>query len=170
MAYEQAFEKTPVGEIEVRVLPPARLLVSEMRGKYFDRSGTLFNRLFDYIKQNRVSMTVPVEGDVDQAAMRFHLGSDAPLALDETDLVRIEIVPERRVASIGGKGSYKKDNVNQARARLEDWLNAQEAWVPAGDPYAVYWNGPFTPWFMKRFEVHIPVERVPQSGTVFESL
>ncbi len=30
-----------------------------------------------------------------------------------------------------------------------------------GEPYAVYWNGPFTLWFLKQFEVHLPVRQVP---------
>ncbi len=30
----------------------------------------------------------------------------------------------------------------------------------AGEPFAVYWDGPFKPWFMKRAEVHVPVRRV----------
>jgi hypothetical protein len=29
------------------------------------------------------------------------------------------------------------------------------------DPYAVFWNGPYVPPFMKRFEIHVPVERLP---------
>ena len=28
---------------------------------------------------------------------------------------------------------------------------------PAGPAYAVYWNSPFTPWFLKRYEVHVRV-------------
>ena len=43
-------------------------------------------------------------------------------------------------------------------SELEAWLASQNAWRAAGAPYAVFWNGPFTPWFMKRFEVHVPVE------------
>lgn len=156
-AYEQAFSKTPVDMIEIRTLPAARLLVTEANGEYFERSGGLFKHLFEYISDNNISMTVPVEGQLDRAEMRFHLGSDVAPALDQTDSVRVISVPSRRVVSIGGKGSYNESNARRLRERLQSWLQAQNEWRAAGDPYAVFWNGPFTPWFMKRFEVHIPL-------------
>ena len=66
-------------------------------------------------------------------------------------------IPERTVASLGSKGSYSKANFEKAKARLLTWLESQEDLQAIGEPYAVYWHGPFTPWFMKRFEVHLPV-------------
>lgn len=158
MAYEHAFSKTPVGEIEIRTLPEARLLATGTSGAYFDHSGTLFKRLFDYINANSISMTVPVEGNLDQAEMRFYVGRDVPPELDATDDVRVVNVPRRRVASLGAKGAYSETNVNRARERLESWVETQSEWSPDGAPHAVFWNGPFTPWFMKRFEVHLPVK------------
>jgi len=156
MAAEEAFPKTPVDEIQLRELPAGRWLSTSTEGKYFDESGTLFRRLFDYIKERDISMTVPVEGRIDRAEMRFYAG-EATAALEHSDTVRIVEVPARRVVSIGGKGAYTEENVNAALARLEEWL-VQHEWAAADAPYAVYWNGPFTPWFLKRFEVHIPVE------------
>jgi len=157
MAYEQAFPKTPEGEVTVRTLPAGRIMTTAAEGSYFEQSGRLFSRLFDYIRANDVSMTVPVEGDLDRAAMRFYAGSDAPGDLADTDAVRVETVPERTVASIGGQGAYSEGNLKDALGRLEAWLISQDRWRADGEPYAVYWNGPFTPWFMKRFEVHLPV-------------
>jgi hypothetical protein len=34
--------------------------------------------------------------------------------------------------------------------------------VAAGEAYAIYWNSPFVPGFLKRYEVHVPVE--PAAG------
>lgn len=156
-AYEQAFSKTPVDVIEVRTLPASRLLATEANGEYFEHSDGLFKRLFKYISDNNIPMTVPVEGQLDRAEMRFYLGGDVSPALDDTDSVRVVSVASRRVVSIGGKGSYAESNVRRLRERLQSWLEAQNEWRAAGDTYAVFWNGPFTPWFMKRFEVHIPL-------------
>jgi len=39
------------------------------------------------------------------------------------------------------------------------WLAGRGDLEPTGEPYAVFWNGPFTPWFAKRYEVHQPVRR-----------
>lgn len=156
MAAEEAYPKTPVDEIQLRDLPSGRWLSTTMEGEYFHESGNLFRRLFDYIKERDMSMTVPVEGRIDRAEMRFY-GGGGVAALEHSGTVRVVEVPARRVVSIGGKGAYTEENVNAALARLEEWL-VQHEWAATDAPYAVYWNGPFTPWFLKRFEVHIPVE------------
>lgn len=158
IAYNKAFHRTDVGEIEVRTLPPARWLATEMDGRYFDQSSGLFTRLFDYIKVNDVAMTVPVEGSFDEAQMRFYLGSDAPSGLTDTDTVAVVDVPARQVVSAGGRGSYSETNLTELKDKLNVWLDQQLDWEPTGPAYAVYWNGPFTPWFLKRFEVHVPVQ------------
>jgi len=158
MAYDSAYPKTPAGEVQIRTLPGGRWLTTATDGGYFDRSGTLFRRLFNYIKARDVSMTVPVEGAVKRAEMRFFADIDASGSLPSTDTVQVVDVPPRQVASIGDRGAYSESNINEALRRLEAWLDAQDQWAAAGEPYAVFWNGPFTPWFMKRFEVHIPVE------------
>lgn len=61
-AYEQSFEQTPPGVVEVKVLPAAQTLGTGSGENYFDGSGELFRRLFGYIKRQVVAMTVPVEG------------------------------------------------------------------------------------------------------------
>jgi len=161
VATEEAFPKTPVDEIQLRELPAGRWLSTSTEGEYSDQSGDLFRRLFDYIKERDISMTVPVEGAIDRAEMRFYAGEGVE-TLDNSDTVRVVQVPARRVASIGGKGAYSEENVNEALSRLEEWL-LQHQIAAAGAPYAVYWNSPFTPWFMKRFEVHIPVDAAGSS-------
>ena len=135
---------------------------TQIEGDYFDRSGTLFGRLFDYIKSNDIAMTTPVEGRLDNAEMRFHLGADAPAAVQDAGPVRVVEVASRRVARLGAEGSYSEENVAEARARLEAWIAANPQWRATAPAYAVFWNGPFTLWFMKRFEVHIVVE--PNEG------
>ena len=160
--YEQAYSKTTVGEIEIVDLPPARLIEAGEEGDYFSQSSTLFRSLFKYIKENEIAMTVPVEGDLTAARMRFFVGDDAPAEIDSTESVSVVEMPARRVASIGGKGSYKEKNVSKVREKLESWLENQADLEQAGEAYAVFWNAPFTPWFLKRFDVHIPVREKKQ--------
>ena len=62
-------------------------------------------------------------------------------------------VPKRRVASIGARGSYTQANFDKAKDALLRWV-AENGLTHDGEAYAVYWNGPFTPWFLKTFEVH----------------
>lgn len=158
--YERAYEKTPVGSIEVRELPAGRWITTETEGRYFERSDGLFKRLFDYIKAHDISMTVPVQGGLTQAEMRFYLGEDAASVPAETEVVRVVDEPARWVASIGARGAYTEANLNEAKQQLVAWLDRKPEWRADGEPYAVFWNGPFTPWFIKRFEVHVPIQPV----------
>ena len=57
---ESAFKRTPAGNIEIKTIPESRVLMSETQGNYYSTRNLLFRRLFDYISDNRVSMTVPV--------------------------------------------------------------------------------------------------------------
>jgi hypothetical protein len=63
------------------------------------------------------------------------------------------------VISIGIRGAYSEANFDKAHARLERWLGENKEYVPEGEPYGVFWDAPFSPWFLKRSEVHIPVSR-----------
>ncbi len=157
-SYEKAFEKTPVDEIQVKTLPTSTYLVTRGEGSYFEKADPLFMRLFQYIKKHDVAMTVPVEAEIDEASMRFHVGvSDLPKELGNEGEVRVETMPERTVISIGARGSYNEKNFSRAEAELLAWLKENARYRASGPAYAVYWNGPYVPGFLKRFEVHIPV-------------
>jgi DNA gyrase inhibitor GyrI len=156
--YESAFPQTAAGAAEVKTLPAARVLVAHEGGAYFDRANPLFRRLFRYIRENEVPMTVPVTADVSDAAMVFFVGaSQSGKALADGDGVQVVEKPARTVASLGGRGSYTRANFESAVRELRAWLAARTDVREAGEPYAVYWNGPFVPGFLKRYEVHIPV-------------
>ena len=68
--------------------------------------------------------------------------------------------PERLVVSHGGRGSYTRAHFEEARAAALAWLAARPDLVADGEACAVYWNSPFMPGFLKRYEVHIPVRAV----------
>ena len=157
-AYESAFEKTPVGTIEVKTLPAARLLAAHSEGNYFQENNGLFRPLFRYIQDNDIAMTIPVEAEIDPGIMYFYLGEDyKETELEDTDRVQIITLPERTVLSIGVRGSYSSKNFDEAKAELLTWLSEQDEWIASGTARAIYWNGLFTFGFLKRAEVHIPV-------------
>ena len=68
-------------------------------------------------------------------------------------------LPPRAVASIGIRGGYTKESYESNLAKLRAWLKTQRNHRVIGEPYAVYWNGPFTLAPFKRSEVHVPVAR-----------
>lgn len=156
--YEQAFPRTEPGEIEVKVLPAGRLLESAGEGNYFDRANSLFGPLFGYIKEHDISMTTPVEARIEEAAMYFWVSDEqADKATGDSGSVKVIDVPERTVAAIGVRGSYSRENFESAKAALLEWIREDKTLEVLGEPYAIYWNGPMTPWFMKKAEVQIEV-------------
>lgn len=158
MAAPNAFPPSPVGSPELKTLPAGLLLKATATGNYFDNSGRLFRPLFNYISSHNIAMTTPVEAQIDGAAMFFwvSVGERAKVAGSSGGVEVVEI-PERRVASLGERGSYSPQNFSRTRDALLAWLNTRTDVKPTGPAYAVYWNGPFTPGFLKRYEVHVPV-------------
>jgi effector-binding domain-containing protein len=158
---EQAFKKTPVGKIEIKIIPESTLLVAEASGNYYGGRNDLFRRLFSYISENNVSMTVPVEARVENAQMKFYVGTkDKIKALKDQGSVQVVTVPQRTVLSIGIRGAYSESNFVRAKATLEQWLTDNKEYRQAGEAYAVFWDAPFMPWFLKRSEVHITVDKI----------
>lgn len=157
-AYEAAYPKTPNGMIDIKTIPAAKLMVAEAPGDYFDGNNDMFRTLFRYISSNDVSMTVPVEAQIKKAQMKFYVGSaDISKDLLEEGGVKVINIPERTVASIGIRGSYSKKQYETNKQKLTAWLQENTRYQIAGGAYAVYWDAPFVPWFMKHSEVHIPV-------------
>ncbi|MBM3865984.1 MAG: hypothetical protein FJ381_08820 [Verrucomicrobia bacterium] len=159
VAAEEAFPPTPSGANEVKVLPPGILLRSAGPGEYFDRANDLFMPLFRYISRHDIAMTVPVEARVRDAAMYFWVAESqhAKVAGDEGAVV-VERKPARRVASRGARGSYSRKNYERTRDELLAWVATQPGLAAEGEPYAVFWSGPFTPGFLKRYEVHVTLK------------
>ncbi len=162
MAAQAAFPPTAPGAIEVKILPAGRLLMSEGDGSYFERSNNLFGPLFRYISSHDIAMTTPVEAQIEPARMYFRVSREqAHQAASDSAGVTVIDVPERRVAAIGARGAYNESNFETARNELLAWLERQPELKAMGEPFAAYWHGPMTPWFMKAFEVQVEVERIP---------
>lgn len=158
MAAQEAFPPTQPGVSEVKVLPAGVLLKSQGKGNYFSESNRLFGPLFRYIQSRDIAMTTPVEATIDQAAMYFWVApSEEGKVTGNAAAVEVVRLPERRVASRGARGGYSQDNFVRTRDELLAWIATQPTLEITGEPYAVYWHGPFTPWFTKRSEVHVPV-------------
>ncbi len=157
LSYESWYAATEPGVIEVKEIPAAKLLVADDA----PQRGEPFSRLFRYISKNKVAMTVPVESSLERNDMRFYVGTrDRPRDLPPADDVRIAEMPARLVVSIGERGSYSWANLREAEEKARAWLERHPEYQALEAPYAVFWNGPFVPGFLKRFEVHVPVKRV----------
>jgi SOUL heme-binding protein len=166
MASSEAFSQAPVGAPEIATLPAGVLLKSSARGDYFEQADSLFWPLFRYIRDHSITMTTPVEASVDDASMFFWVSAaDVPKASADGGGVAVVRVPERTVARLGARGSYSRENFEATRQALTRWLDSRKDVEASGPAYAVFWNGPFVPGFLKRFEVHIPVKPRSRTGS-----
>ena len=165
MFYESAYPKSPVGEIEVKAIPSALKLTAAGRGKnYFSSANNSFMTLFRYIQRNEVKMTVPVEAYIEKNEMKFFVGTkDLRKGLSSSKNVDVNLENGKMVLSIGLRGPYTVENFIKGKEQLLAWLTRNQQYQSIGEAYAVYWNSPFCPGFLKRSEVHIPIERQPAS-------
>lgn len=155
MAAEAIYPKTPAGEIEIKELPVRTGLVVPGESDPFTGRDENFRKLFKFIKENDVAMTVPVEAGAEGRAMSFYAGSEVTTGtLASTEQVKVESMPTVTVLSAGARGSYTQERYEEGKKALADWLAAHPEWEAVGSPYAVYWNAPFMPGIFKRSEVH----------------
>ncbi len=104
-------------------------------------------------------MTTPVEAQIDPGKMYFWVAEDQKdKAKTGNPNVSIIDIPVRKVVAVGARGSYSQSNYEEAKAKLFRWIKSNDEIQPIGEPYAVYWDGPFTPWFAKTFEVHVQIK------------
>jgi hypothetical protein len=156
---QQWYAPTEPGLIEIKDIPAAKLMVAASDA--MTGGDGLFGRLFRYIDRHDVKMTVPVEAGIGGGEMRFYVGArDLPRDLHDDGGVRLVTAPARTVASIGARGGYSWQNIRAAEADLAAWLARRPQYRALEDPYVVFWNGPYVPGVMKRFEVHVPVRPV----------
>ena len=151
-------DKTPVGKILVLDLPERLAMEATTEKSYFSENNGLFRKLFRYINQNDISMTTPVEADINPGKMRFFVGNkDRSKKIQNSEQVKILKIPPRKVVSIGIRGGYSQKRFEDNLQRLKKWLDNNNTYESDGDPYGVYWNGPFVPGLLKRSEIHIPI-------------
>lgn len=161
IAYESMHEKTPVGEVKVILLPERVALEAQTEDSYFSGNNGMFRTLFRYINQNEVSMTTPVEADIQPGKMRFFVGAkDLSKKVQSTGTVKVRTLPPILVAAIGVRGGYSEKRFLDNKLKLHQWLSNNDKYEGIGKAYGVYWHGPFVPGPFKRSEVHLPIQKV----------
>jgi hypothetical protein len=86
-----------------------------------------------------------------------------PASRDLTDLpqpgsdeVRLQRLPPHRAAAIRFSGRATDELLAARESELRAWMGARQL-TPTGPPVYAYYNDPFTPGFLRRNEVIIPV-------------
>ena len=157
-----------IGKMEIRRYP--RLVIARVDG-YGDGG---FNLLFRYITGNNrqksdIAMTAPVVSE--EIAMTAPMLSDTgsiafimpegytiettPEPID--DRVKIVEVPERTIAALRFSGRWSNSIFKKKSEELLAEIENAGLKV-AGQVFSMRYNGPFTPWFLRRNEVAVAVE------------
>jgi len=76
---------------------------------------------------------------------------------DDSSVVLRE-VPARRVATLRYSGLWSEERYLQHKLQLEAWIKKNKLKVSGEASWARY-DPPFMPWFMRRNEILIPVEK-----------
>ena len=161
-ASEKAFTPTPPGNIEIKTIPKQHLLIAQQTENYFIANNSLFGKLFRYIRTHNIPMTTPVKAEINPGKMGFYINADNhQKEFPSTAAIQPVIEPAYTVLSIGKRGGYSEKNFQETHQKLVQHLATLPDWQPAGEAYAIYWNGPYIPNFAKHFEVHIPIQSTP---------
>ncbi len=154
-----------IGKVEIRRYP--RLILARVDG-YGDGG---FNILFQFIRGNnrqnskvnmtapvvsqQIEMTAPVVSETGSLAFILPEGltvETTPEPLD--DRVKIVEVPERVVAALRFSGRWSNSIFKtKSDELLQELENAGVKTI--GSVFSMRYNGPFTPWFLRRNEVAV---------------
>lgn len=173
------------GGYELRRYAPYLVAETRVEAGFEDAGSVAFQRLFRYISGNnvaqrkiamtapvtqspgeKIAMTAPVSQTADSGGyvVAFALPSDytlatAPQPRDPT--VRVREVPAGVVACWRYSGRWTVESFEQHEALLRERMRTRGL-VADGEAILARYNPPFTPWFMRRNEVLIPV--APPAG------
>ena len=173
-------EKTD-GDFQVRRYAPQVVAETVVDGTLEEAGNKAFRPLFNYISganrsQGKIAMTAPVgqQREGEKIAITAPVGQEAlsnqwavtfmmptnytmetlPAPTDEK--VRLRAIPARRMAAVQYSGTWSRQRYERNLARLREWMKAQGL-AAAGDPVWARYNAPFTPWFLRRNEILVPL-------------
>lgn len=171
------------GDFELRQYAPYIVAETLVEGEMDEVGNEGFRRLFGYIsgnnrKKQSISMTAPVtqektaekiamtapvtqERSGDKFRITFMMPSEytletLPEPLDSRVTLKTE--PGRLVAVIQYSGTWSVKRFEDHKKKIEEWIS-KRGLNPLAEPVWARYDPPFKPWFLRRNEVLIPVER-----------
>ena len=114
----------------------------------------------------KIPMTAPVNQERSGEKWRITFLMPAQYTLETLpepldSRVELRTVPERLMGVLKYSGTWSQSRYEEKTEQLMEWI-ARRGLKQAGEPVFARYNPPFTPWFLRRNEVLIPVDR-PQS-------
>ena len=155
---------------EIRRYEPYVVAEVDVRGKSPDTQGfrTLAGYIFgDNQSSEKMQMTAPVESrkaeQGDATTYGFVMESKytlETLPAPNNERIRIREKPAREVAVLRFSGRWTRSNIARHERELLDALKGDGIEV-LGDVELARYNGPFTPWFMRRNELIVLIDWPP---------
>ena len=171
------------GDFEIRQYDPQIVAETFVASKLEEAGNEGFRRLYAYIsgdnqKKQSISMTAPVgqETSSEKIAMtapvsqekkddRWRITFLMPAEytremLPEPDDERVKLAeePGRLMAAVKYSGTWSEEGYRKNKALLEEYIRTRGL-TKAGAAVWARYDPPFMPWFLRRNEVLIPVER-----------
>lgn len=154
------------GAFELRAYAPRVVAETTVDATLEDAGNQAFRKLFRYISggnrgRSKIAMTAPVAQEADGKGWRvsFMMPSGSTLEnlpVPEDPAVILRAIPAGTVASVRYSGIWSERRYRRHLRTLERWIEAQSLHAAGGPVWARY-NPPFTPWFLRRNEVLVPV-------------
>ena len=184
MAIEEAAYTVVIKDekFEIRDYAPHILAETFVEGDFEEAGNKALNVLFGYISgdnrsREKVAMTAPVSQEPkgekikmtapvgqqrvqERWAVSFMMPASYTLETlpePEDPKVTLRQVPARRMAAVRYSGFWNEKGYLRYKLELESWINENGLTI-VGDPIWARYNAPFTPWFMRRNEILIPVD------------
>ena len=168
------------GEFELRDYAPQVVAEVVVSGSFSRAGNSAFRPLFNYISgdntvQAKIAMTAPVSqtAQSQDIAMTAPVGQrasgndwiisfmmPAEFTMDTipkpTDpAVSLREIPAHRMATVRYSGRWTEKRYQSHLEALLTWVASKDLAV-TGEPVFARYNGPFTPWFMRRNEILLP--------------
>ena len=183
MAIEEAKYKVLEKDkkFEIRDYSPHILAEIIVEGDLEEAGNKAFNRLFRYISgdnrsRKKVAMTAPVSQQPmgekikmtapvgqrrvqEKWAVSFMMPASYTLKIlpePEDPNITLRQVPARRMAAVRYSGFWSEKLYLRYKLELDSWIHDRNLTI-VGDPIWARYNPPFTPWFLRRNEILIPV-------------
>jgi hypothetical protein len=171
------------GSFEIRDYEPYVLAEVVIDATLEEAGNRAFHRLFRYISgSNRPSMKITMTAPVSQEPRQEKIKMTAPVGqqpveggwavsftmpasyrvetLPEPDDpgIKLRQVPPRRMAAVRYSGFWSESGYLRNKEALKAWIQKKGLTI-TGQPIWARYNPPFTPWFLRRNEILIPVEK-----------
>lgn len=172
------------GHFELRQYEPCLVAETLVEGDFDEVGNAGFRRLFRYISgDNQTKMPISMTAPVAQEMRSEKISMTAPvtqqkggndwsiafvmpaeytmdtLPIPNDARITLRAIPARLLASITYSGTWSESRYEEHKALLDQMMSKRKL-TPAGEYIYARYNPPFTPWFMRRNEVLVPVERI----------